>query len=78
MLSYLDAGGQEIARVHQYLLPDGGIGGSGRPDPKRLYHNEVLYHLQQAPPPPPVFDDGGSLRWLTSLYRRLRCFLFRK
>jgi hypothetical protein len=26
-----------VARVHQYLLPDGTLGGSGRPDPKRLF-----------------------------------------
>jgi len=25
-----------IAIVHQYLLPNGTLGGSGRPDPKRV------------------------------------------
>ena len=45
MLAYLDQDGNEIARVHQYLRPDGTIGASGRPDPKRLFENGVLYRL---------------------------------
>jgi hypothetical protein len=36
MVSYVDSAGVELARVHQYLRPDGTIGASGRPDPKRL------------------------------------------
>lgn len=33
-----------IAWVHQYLRPDGSLGGSGRPDPKRLViGSEILY-----------------------------------
>lgn len=43
MVSYLDSTGVEVARVHQYLRPDGTIGGSGRPDPKRLLHQGVIY-----------------------------------
>jgi hypothetical protein len=40
---YYDGLGQKVALVHQYLLPDGSIGGSGRPDPKRLiFHHEIL------------------------------------
>lgn len=48
MLSYRDAEGNEVARVHRYLRPDGTIGGSGRPDPKRLLENGVLYRLVKA------------------------------
>jgi hypothetical protein len=44
MVSYRD-GSNEIARVHQYLRNDGTIGASGKPDPKRLYENGVLYRL---------------------------------
>ena len=29
-------GSQEVARAHRYLLPNGRIGGSGRPDPQRI------------------------------------------
>jgi hypothetical protein len=29
-------GADEVARAHRYLLPDGKIGGSGLPDPKRI------------------------------------------
>lgn len=43
MISYLDTNGQEVARVHQYLQPDGTLGASGKPDPKRLLQGGVLY-----------------------------------
>ena|SRR3990170_3865629 len=42
-IAYIDSEGQELARVHQYLLPDGSLGASGRPDPKQLLVNGVLY-----------------------------------
>lgn len=45
IISYRDAGDNEIARVHQYLRPDGSLGASGKPDPKRLLHQGVLYRL---------------------------------
>jgi len=45
MISYRDVNGDEVARVHQYLKPDGSIGASGKPDPKRLLFNGVLYRL---------------------------------
>lgn len=33
-----------VALVHQYRRPDGSIGGSGRPDPKRLLlQDEILF-----------------------------------
>jgi hypothetical protein len=34
---YYTQDGNPIAVVHQYLRPDGTIGASGRPDPKRLF-----------------------------------------
>jgi hypothetical protein len=49
IVSYLDSQGNEVARVHQYLRVDGTIGASGRPDPKKLLHNGVLYRLQKSP-----------------------------
>src|SRR3990172_8134823 len=33
---YRTRDGEPVAGVHQYLLPDGRFGGSGKPDPKRL------------------------------------------
>lgn len=41
---YFDAKTLErLAFVHQYLRPDGTLGASGRPDPKRLLlENEIL------------------------------------
>ncbi len=43
MVSYRDGAGNEVVRVHQYLRPDGTLGASGRPDPKLLLMNGVLY-----------------------------------
>lgn len=47
MVSYRDANNDEVARVHQYLRPDKTIAGSGKPDPKRLMENGVLYRLMK-------------------------------
>ena len=49
MVSYRDTENREIARVHQYLRADGSIGASGRPDPKRLLEDGVLYRLVKDP-----------------------------
>ena len=44
MIWYLGCDGQKLALVHQYLLSDGTIGGSGRPDPKRMIlDDETVY-----------------------------------
>lgn len=44
MVWYLGPEGQKLVLVHQYLLPDGTIGGSGRPDPKRMIlDDEIIY-----------------------------------
>lgn len=37
--------GVEVARVHQFVAPDGTILGSGLPDPKAILHEGVLYVL---------------------------------
>jgi hypothetical protein len=49
MISYLDKNNNEVARVHQYLRPDRTLGASGRPDPKRLFENGILYRLPKKP-----------------------------
>jgi hypothetical protein len=56
MVSYRDSNNDEVARVHQYLRPDGSIGASGLPDPKRLLEDGVLYRLikQKSVPPDPA------------------------
>jgi hypothetical protein len=38
-----DANGTLVADCHQYLRPDGSIGASGKPDPKRLRIGNVVY-----------------------------------
>jgi hypothetical protein len=44
-LAYFDEKNQEIARVHQYKRPNGELGGSGRPDPKRLLIDGIIYKI---------------------------------
>ena len=48
MLSYRDENGDEMARVHQYQRPDGSLAASGKPDPKRLVQDGVLYRLNKS------------------------------
>lgn len=43
IVHYYNAQGEKVAVVHQYLQPDGTIGASGRPDPKMLLENGILY-----------------------------------
>jgi len=43
ILAYKNEKGEKIAVVHQYLKRDGNLGGSGRPDPKQLFHEGKLY-----------------------------------
>jgi hypothetical protein len=45
IIAYLNSNGEQIALVHQYLRPDGTLGGSGRPDPKLLLQGEILYQI---------------------------------
>jgi hypothetical protein len=42
-----DKFGNMVARVHQYRRKDGSLGGSGRPDPKAVLHDETLYVLEE-------------------------------
>jgi hypothetical protein len=45
IIAYVDARGRQIAVVHQYVRKDGALGGSGRPDPKKLFHRGHIYVL---------------------------------
>lgn len=49
MVSYRNSMGEEVARVHQYLRSDGAIAASGKPDPKRLLQDGILYRLEKKP-----------------------------
>lgn len=40
----------KIATVHRYVRPDGTLGASGLPDPKRVLHDGVLYAPHVKPP----------------------------
>jgi hypothetical protein len=43
MVGYHLPDGSRVCLVHQYLRPDGTLGASGRPDPKALVKDGVLY-----------------------------------
>ena len=45
-ITYVNKDGEKIAGVHQYLRPDGTLGLSGRPDPKEVFINGVLYIIE--------------------------------
>jgi len=55
--------GQEVARVHQYLKPDGMLGASGLPDPKRLQIGDVKYRL--------ITKPGVEIPWWHQWLRRI-------
>ena len=47
-VTYVDANtGDELVRAHRYVLPDGSMGASGKPDPKRIWKDGKLYRLQK-------------------------------
>lgn len=48
IIAYVDKRGHRVALVHQYLRTDGTLGGSGRPDPKRLLEGGVLCVVMEA------------------------------
>ena len=53
VLRYLAEDGRWLVEVHQYLRPDGGIGGSGRPDPKRLRLEDRIIVAEPTTAPDP-------------------------
>lgn len=46
---YLTIENEVCAVVHQYRRPDGKIGASGRPDPKRLYLEDRTIYVRESP-----------------------------
>ncbi|OGF57219.1 MAG: hypothetical protein A2Z21_02140 [Candidatus Fraserbacteria bacterium RBG_16_55_9] len=42
-VAYFDHQGNFVAEVHQFLRPDGKLGASGLPDPKRLFYNGEIF-----------------------------------
>ena len=45
MIRFLDETGQWLYEAHQYLRPNGEIGGKGLPDPKRVRLDGVIYSV---------------------------------
>jgi hypothetical protein len=43
IVAYRDSSGAILVRVHMYLRRDGTIGASGKPDPKYLLYQGVIY-----------------------------------
>jgi hypothetical protein len=42
-VSYVNEAGERVFMVHLYLRPDGSIEGSGKPDPKWLFEDSMIY-----------------------------------
>jgi hypothetical protein len=34
---------EKVATCHQYVLPDGSLGASGKPDPKMVFHDGTVF-----------------------------------
>ena len=49
LVVYYDKNFQEIANAHQYLRQDGSLGASGKPDPKMVVLNEIIYKIRKQP-----------------------------
>jgi len=47
-IEYLDTDGKWHAQAYQYLKPDGALGASGKPDPKRIRHNGKILVLDRS------------------------------
>lgn len=47
-VNYVDHNGRYVATVHQYRKPDGTLGASGLPDPKRVRIGNVVYILDES------------------------------
>ena len=45
ILSFWDSQGNKVAVCHQYKRPDGTIGGSGKPDPKRIMVGDTIFFV---------------------------------
>jgi len=50
---YYEPGNLLLAVAHQYLLPDGTLGGSGKPDPKLLVLPDRTIAVKSTPPTQP-------------------------
>lgn len=46
-VEYWDRQGRRVALVHQYRMKDGRLGGSGKPDPKVVVHDDSIYFLEE-------------------------------
>jgi hypothetical protein len=67
-----------LARVHQYVLPGGGLGAGGKPDPKFLRLGNVEYHLHPgggASSDPGLDYPDGYARRAYVMWRRVKCLL---
>ena len=53
IIYYYEQGNILLAVAHQYLLPDGTLGGSGKPDPKRLILSDRILAVRSAAPAHP-------------------------
>lgn len=50
IVNYYDKAGNRIAVVHQYERPDGTLGASGKPDPKRIWLEDRIISVRTRPP----------------------------
>jgi hypothetical protein len=60
MIQYRRRDGYAVALAHRYLRMDGSVGGSGRPDPKRIYLASEILSVGPGGPTPPGTGSAGD------------------
>lgn len=52
IVAYRDDNARQIARVHQYVRPDGRLGGDERPDPQAVLGSDGILYVAVKDSPP--------------------------
>ena len=77
--AYYYQGSVEVARVHMYVLPNGTLGGGGRPDPKMVCVDGIRYQLHRGPDEamrsPELRFENELTRRIYKAWRRIKCWM---
>jgi hypothetical protein len=56
--------GQRVAFCHQFKNIDGSLGASGKPDPKAIIYEGIMYNIHSGPNCPCAVCTSGPENWL--------------
>jgi hypothetical protein len=77
-IRYIDLNNIEVATVQQFVRPDGTLGASGLPDPKRLFQDGIQYRClkKHARAPEPVWKNTVGYKKLMRIWEPIRCWFW--